>query len=148
MGENSEDVTDHPVENQDTFEDKAMVEKLLKYLDEGESPDLSHEVKGEKALEELLRHPDYITGKISSRREELPKMSLTELAFCTGEEGDDWYNEAWVAIGDWIYNVTSKSDYINVKACLEANSSHSNGSMWNKQCERGAPTILRRRTGK
>ncbi len=87
---------------------KAFLDALMKYLNEAAPRDLSKELEKDEFLRRLLNNPEYIVGKIVAPRECLPEMSVKELSWCTGEEGKDWYNEGWLSIGDWIYNVTSK----------------------------------------
>jgi hypothetical protein len=80
---------------------------LAKYL-ERDDMDVSDEVDKDEGLKELLARSDYIVGKVIDSRDDLPEMSLAELAWCTGEEEKEWYNEAWVAVGEWIYDVTGE----------------------------------------
>lgn len=82
---------------------------MLKYfVIEAQSPDVSRFAGDDPALMALLNYPQYITGKVVRSQTGLPEMSVRELELCDGQEGRDWYNEGWVAVGNWVYNVTSK----------------------------------------
>lgn len=69
----------------------------------------------EKALS-LARHTELIVAK-KAVVEELPKVSLMEVAQCNGGEDENGYNEAWIAIGagtyseGLVYTVTSMSPF-------------------------------------
>lgn len=38
----------------------------------------------------------------------LVRMTPEELMLCDGDDGEDWFNEAWCAVKDMVYNMTCK----------------------------------------
>lgn len=54
-----------------------------------------------------LTRPKYCVARREAVKP-LRSIDARELRACDGEEEDEWYNEGWVAIGEDVYNLTSK----------------------------------------
>lgn len=62
----------------------------------------------EENRERLIR-PGYCVAKRVPEKGALPTMTEAELRLCDGQEGDGWFNEAWAAVDDKVYNLSSES---------------------------------------